>query len=412
VALKSVVVVGAGMVGAACALRLQAAGLRVVLIDVGDKRRGASFGNAGHIAVEQVAPWASWSNFAAFPARLFGVGGALDFRWRDVGLWAPWSLRFLAACNHFARGQAALGALLERALPAWQRLVALAGRPDVVRTSGHAVVWMTPQAADAGREAWGKAQTGPATVRDMTTAEAASYASVMHRPPSAGIVFGGTAKLSDPQVAREVLLEAFVKRGGELVNSRVTRVSVMEQALVHVDDGPARVADAALICAGAWSRALMADHNVKAPLIGERGYSIQSTGHDWPENLFSTAFEEHSMFVTRFTTGLRATSFLEFGSPGAPPDSRKWERLKQNLRRLGIRFGEALDCWVGARPTLPDYLPAIGRLAQSPRILYAFGHQHLGITLAAVTAEFVEALVGAAALPFDPAPYRIERFQG
>ena len=41
---------------------------------------------------------------------------------------------------------------------------------------------------------------------------------------------------------------------------------------------------------------------------------------------------------------------------------------------------------MGERPTLPDFLPAIGRRG---RLLYAFGHQHIGVTLAAATAEAV-----------------------
>ncbi|MFY8164905.1 MAG: FAD-dependent oxidoreductase, partial [Brevundimonas sp.] len=88
---KSYLVIGGGLVGAASALRLQAAGFAVTLIDPGDPRRAASFGNIGHIAAEQVSPLASRESLRTFPGRLFGLGGALDFRWRDAGLWGPWA---------------------------------------------------------------------------------------------------------------------------------------------------------------------------------------------------------------------------------------------------------------------------------------------------------------------------------
>jgi D-amino-acid dehydrogenase len=45
-----------------------------------------------------------------------------------------------------------------------------------------------------------------------------------------------------------------------------------------------------------------------------------------------------------------------------------------------------------------------------PRVLYAFGHQHLGMTLSAITAELVEALVAGTAPAVDLAPFRVERF--
>src|SRR5258706_13686725 len=97
--MKSILIIGGGLVGAACALRLQAAGVAATLIDPGDKRRGASFGNAGHIGAEQVMPWSTWPNLISAPTHLFGFGGPLDFRWSDLRLWPPWSLRLIAASD-------------------------------------------------------------------------------------------------------------------------------------------------------------------------------------------------------------------------------------------------------------------------------------------------------------------------
>ena len=144
----------------------------------------------------------------------------------------------------------------------------------------------------------------------------------------------------------------------------------------------------------------------------ERGYSVQSAEHGWREALPPTVFEEHAMVVSRFTSGLRASSFVEFGSPDAPGDPRKWRFLEGRLTDLGIRFSPQPDRWVGPRPTLPDYLPAIGRLQRDPRILYAFGHQHLGLTMAAVTSELTTALAEGVEPSIDLAPFRIERFAG
>lgn len=53
------VVLGAGLIGAACALRLAEAGRDVLLLDAQAPGHGASFGNAGHVATEQVFPLAS-----------------------------------------------------------------------------------------------------------------------------------------------------------------------------------------------------------------------------------------------------------------------------------------------------------------------------------------------------------------
>ena len=409
---KSYLVIGGGLVGAASALRLQAAGFAVTLIDPGDPRRSASFGNIGHIAAEQVSPLASRESLRTFPGRLFGLGGALDFRWRDAGLWGPWALRFIAASDpaRHARGQVALTAILAHALPAWRRLAEFSGAPGVVGPDGHAVVWMGERAADKGLRSWERSQTGSAAFRPMSPEDLAPYATVMKNAPVAGIRFSGTAQVSEPQAARDALMAAFAAHGGEVVHARVARLSGGDRVIAHLDDGGAREAEGALVAAGAWAGRLMRGLGVEAPVIAERGYSVQSADHGWNQSLSPTVFEEHSMVVSRFTSGLRASSFVEFGSPDAPGDPRKWRALERHLSDLGIAFPGQPDRWVGPRPTLPDYLPAIGRLERDPRILYAFGHQHLGLTLSAITAELTAALAEGLDPAIDLSPFRIERF--
>lgn len=409
---KSYLVVGGGLVGVASALRLQMAGFAVTLIDPGDPRRAASFGNIGHIAAEQVCPLASRESLRAFPGRLFGLGGPLDFRWRDAGLWGPWALRFIAASDpaRYGRGEAALTDILAHALPAWRRLAKISGAPDVVGRDGHAVVWMSERRAEQGIRRWEAAATGSAAYRLMGPDDLASYAGVMTRAPVAGIRFSGTSQVSEPQAARDALMAAFEARGGGTVHARVARLSTANGVVAHLDDGDVREADGALVAAGAWAGQLMRSLGVVAPVIGERGYSVHSAEHDWDETLPPTVFEEHSMVVSRFTSGLRASSFVEFGAPDAPGDPRKWRVLQRRLADLGVRFSPRPDRWVGPRPTLPDYLPAIGQLERDPRILYAFGHQHLGLTMAAITAELITSIAEERPSTIDLTPFRIERF--
>jgi len=409
--MKSILVIGGGFIGAACALRLQDAGVQTTLIDPGDKRRGASYGNAGHIGPEQVTPWSAWDNVWRAPRSSFGLGGPLDFRWSDVALWGPWALRFLAACdpNVFARGRDALSALLSEALPAWKRIAALAGAPELVLPHGHVTAWMTPAGAERGRAMVERTEWGATTWRDMSEDELARYDGVLARRPAAAVFFSGGGQVSDPQGARDALLAAFAARGGEIVADTVTRVEA--SARVTLRSGATREADAVLVAAGPWSRGLMRQLGVDAPLIGERGYHLQSAETNWPRDLPTTVFEENFIAVSRFTTGLRATSFVEFGSPDAPADERKWARLHQRIRELGIKFSETPDRWVGSRPSLPDFVPAIGRLERAPKVLYAFGHAHLGLTEAPITAEIVAAIATEKAPPVDVGAFRVERFK-
>ncbi|HEX2083714.1 MAG TPA: FAD-dependent oxidoreductase, partial [Xanthomonadaceae bacterium] len=73
-------VIGAGVIGHACALALQRQGWQVVLTDPDRAGVAASWGNAGHIATEQVEPLASPAMLRSAPRRLYAFGGALDIR--------------------------------------------------------------------------------------------------------------------------------------------------------------------------------------------------------------------------------------------------------------------------------------------------------------------------------------------
>jgi glycine/D-amino acid oxidase-like deaminating enzyme len=114
--------------------------------------------------------------------------------------------------------------------------------------------------------------------------------------------------------------------------------------------------------------------------------------------------------VTPFRSGLRAASFVEFGRAESPADPRKWARLRKHVAELGLPFREPCSEWFGARPTLPDYLPALGRSQRAANLLYAFGHQHLGLTLAAISGELIATLARREQTEVDVTPFDLERF--
>ncbi len=404
----TVLVIGAGVIGHACALALQQRGWQVTLTDPDRSGIAASWGNAGHIAIEQVEPLASPAMLRSAPRRLYAFGGALDLR-NPVTL-APWLLRYLCACTpqRFEQGRRALRGLMAEALPAWRRLAAALGEPGLLRETGHWVCWESVISAARGRAGWKAADTGTAGFDTLRGAELERLRALLPVAIADAIAFEGTAQISDPLALSKALAGAFVHAGGERRYERIA--SLMAEAgrvRARTESGALLDAERIVVCAGVRSRALMASLGIHAPLVAERGYHLQWREHDWPD-LPPVVFEDRSIIVTRFDSGLRAASFVEYADAEAPPDPRKWRRLHEHVRQLGLPVrGEPMQ-WHGARPTLPDYLPAVGRSARHPDLYYAFGHQHLGLTLAAITGEQLAALMGEEA-PVDTA-FAIERF--
>ena len=411
---ETAVVIGGGIIGLCCALRLQLSGVSTTLIDLQPEKRGASWGNAGHIAVEQVEPLASLATVGSVWRRLFWRGGALSLRMRDIAACLPYSLRLLRAARaaRFAAGTAALGALLAEAMPAWTRLLAEAGAPELLKSQGHFIVWETPESAARGRAAWAAADIGTTSFKDATPEELARLSALMERPPAGAIRFEGSGQISDLGDLAERLAAAFERLGGRQRHMRVAWLDVVDGiAVPRLDSGETLRADAVVVAAGTASGALLRPLGEKVPIIAERGYHIQSTETEWPVDMPPVVFEDRSMIVTRFRSGLRAASFVEFGRAESPGDARKWARLRSHVQALGLPFRLPGEAWMGVRPTLPDYLPAIGRARSAGNLFYAFGHQHLGLTLAPVTGEAVAALVKSEAPAIDLAPFSLDRFR-
>jgi len=388
--------------------------MSTLIVDNASVARPASYGNAGHIALEQPTPLASHAALRAAPGRLFAVGGALDFRLRDVAAWGPWALRYLQACQPDATrsGTQALSMLLSAAAPAWRTLVQDLAAPDLLIEHGHLLVWESAGAAARGRASWTAADTGVARLRDLSEGERQTMQSRHAVLLADGVAFDDTEQIADVSRLLATLDEVHRSRGGERIRGSVVEIGEVDgRAHLTLDDGTTLTPDVVVVAGGVGSGALMRRAGHVAPVVAERGYHIEGPAGDWGD-LPPVVFEDRAMIVTRFADRLRASSFVEFARLDSPADPRKWERLRRHAEALGLPLAKAeTTTWMGARPTLPDYLPAIGRSRRIAGLIYAFGHQHLGLTLSAITGE----LVGDLALGRTPAlnlsPFDIARFE-
>jgi D-amino-acid dehydrogenase len=404
--LRSIGIIGGGIVGLTAAVALLDRGLAVTLFDPDVSKGAASWGNAGHIAVEQVAPLAAPGAVRSVPGRLFASGGALALPLSMAASWVPFGLKLAAASTpqRFSAGVAALTPLLAAAMPTWRALVDGLDAPDLLRQDGHIVTWESDATARRGRLKWRRSAIGTATIGEVDS-PTFSRLRGLTKGIIDGVRFSGSGQVSDLARLADVLEAAVVARGGVIVRD-VAR-------LVETGDGVAiagHPSDLVLVSAGVRSRGLLEPLGYRVPMIAERGYHIRTDAAGWPADLPPIVFEDRSMIVTRYADCVQAASFVELGNPDAPADPRKWDRLERHVAQLGLPITGPYRRWMGARPTLPDYLPAIGRSARHPNLLYAFGHQHLGLTLAPVTAQ----LVGALAVADEPsvaiARFSLDRF--
>lgn len=388
----SIAVIGAGIVGAAIAWALAREGRSVLLLDRAEPGvAGASFGNVGHIAAELVQPLPSPALLFGFWRQLSACGGVLDLPAREVPRMAGWIRRFAAAAFRRGVNTGALSPLVRPAASDWARYLAELGRDDLLKRHGHYEV-------DFGAGAARTLAVQAAALRPLGVAtepvpglalealrQAAGAAQV------AGLWYPDSAHVLDPLECVRALVGGARARGAEVRRFDVQRIAA--RGAEFELEGPAGRLGASqvIVCAGVEAGALLAPLGIRAPLRAARGYHLEVP--DGPAFLDApVVYTGAHLVVTPMSGRVRASTFMEFRPPGAPADPRKTELLRRKIRELG--YGEAHGpAWVGSRPVLPDYLPGLGRAADLPGLYYAVGHQHIGLTLAPVTADLVADLV-------------------
>ena len=388
---QTIAVIGAGVVGCAIARELAAQGRRIVLLDrAAPATAGASFGNVGHIATEQVETLPSKQLLLGFWRELFAFDGPLDIPLRRVMSLTPWFARFAVAAFRQEANTRHLAPLVRDAANALARALNEIGRSNLLRRNGHYAVWLDEganiRAARAATAATGLGvHTEPAPSELLRGVSSAGHT-------AAGLWFPDTAHVLDPADVARAFADDAVQHGARVQQVEVRALQPRGDAIDITTESTTFTVNTAIVCAGVWSTPLLRAFGLRAPLEAERGYHVELPGHA-PVADAPIVYSDQKVVVTPMAGRLRASSYLELAGRDAPPDPRKPARLRAKLRDLGYTCDPHGPSWMGARPTLPDYLPGIGRTPGPHNLFYAVGHQHLGLTLAAVTAEVMGDLV-------------------
>jgi len=414
-----IAVVGAGIVGVACALQLARQGLRVALIDQQEPGHGASFGNAGHLATEQVFPIADLSILKRLPAMLMDPMGPLRLDWKYMPRALPWFTRLLLNLRPapFQRSVAGIRALNEGSLEAWQRLLQVIDRPQLLKEDGSLLVFERADSRPSLDALQARLATQRVPVELWQAGAVREAAPQLSERIQGGLFFPRTGHFLDPYQVVCALVTAAKASGVVFLKQCVLDGRLHEGGVSLVTDQGSLAARQVLIACGAHSAKLTAALTGKrVPLDTERGYHL-NLPHEHGRLPFAVTSLERKFIMTPMAGGLRLAGTVEFaGLKRAPSMQRAWQlhRMSQGLFRRDLSAEDATP-WMGFRPSLPDSLPIIDKVADG-KVLLAFGHQHLGLTQAAVTAEMIARLAVSSCsarmpngLPALDA-YRLDRF--
>ncbi|ALO97641.1 Oxidoreductase [Streptomyces hygroscopicus subsp. limoneus] len=370
-----VVVVGAGMTGAACALYAARAGLDVRLVDRGPVAGGTTGAGEGNLLVSDKEP-----------------GPELELALLSARLWAELAGELGAAIEYEPKG-----GLVVASTPG--ALAALRDFAADQRTAG-----VTAVPVDAGQLA------------DVEPHVAPGMAGAVHYP-------------QDAQVMPALAAAHLVRASGAALHTGRTVTGVLRTARgavrgVRTDRGDIH-APAVVNAAGAWGGDLASLAGVRLPVLPRRGFVLVT--EPLPRMVRHKVYAaDYVADVASDSAALRSSPVVEGTAAGPVLIGATRERVgfDRSLSLTAMRalaagaiglfpFLErvrALRTYAGFRPYLPDHLPAIGPDPRVPGLFHACGHEGAGIGLAPGTGQLITQALTGKAPELDLTPFRPERF--
>lgn len=405
-----IAVLGAGVVGLAVAERLAAEGREVVIVDPDTPGMGASYGNAGTIADYAVMPVGSPDVLKNLPSLLFDKTSPLAIRRAALPSLMPWLLRFALQSlpRPTARNAAAIAGLLADAAPLWQGLADRIGGASILQHRGCLYLYETAAAYRAAERDMAFRRGHGIAVDLIGPADLARMEPGLPPVDGGAAFFPKAVFLSDPGQMMG-LLAAHVLKKVNLLQTRADKLTRQCDGVIVEGPGLRLHARTVVIAAGAHSRALALQAGDKVPLDTERGYHVE---WDMPSPPLSRPAcpTARGFYLCPMSGRLRVAGTVELGGLTAPPSPHRIDKLIQGARAIFPDLGAPDREWMGFRPSMPDSVPVIGPSRAGPEVIHAYGHGHIGLTLAPVTAELVADLVADRTPQRDLSPCLPARF--
>jgi D-amino-acid dehydrogenase len=388
-------------------------GLSVNVFDREGPAAGASAGNAGAFAFSDILPLASPGILKKAPEWLIDPLGPLSVPHAYALKIAPWMFRFWRACSpiRVARSTAAQAALMDLSKAELEPFLTKTGTMLMLRKEGNLEVYEGEAEFKASLAGWKARKDHGIEFQHFDAAGMAKIQPGLAPRFTHGTFTPGWYAIADPKLYTLALADRFRVMQGVIERAEIIELRPMESEIeVQAADGTVRRAARVVLAAGAFSHRITRTIGESIPLETERGYNTTL-----PPDAFDLrtqiTFGGHGFVITRLSTGIRAGGAVELGGLELPPNFRRSEAMLKKAQAFlpGLR-PEGGAQWMGFRPSLPDSLPVIGHARATPRVIYAFGHGHLGLTQSAGTARIVADLLMGESPAIRIAPFSPQRF--
>ena len=412
---KSVGIIGSGIQGVCIGYQLIKKGIPVTIFDRHDPLssnfKPASYGNAGHFSPYAVLKFNRPDVLKDVPKMLFSSYGPLALKWNYVLKLIPWIKHYLKNCNTRSMLHTAkyMNQIARSADEAYEEIFKEIDITNLVDKKGIIYVWSNKNLKSRELEIKVRNDLG-IKQKILSKKEILKLEPNLSPIFDAGVLYENSMFARDPHAILKKIFKLFLDKGGKFVQENVSQVLQLEkgQTLIKSENKDYNF-EKAIIAAGAFSKRLTDQLGENIPLDTERGYHVHFKNM---EHLISRPIIclDRGFSLSPMNQGLRAVGTVELGGLNNPPSKKRIDYIVKSAKEYLPQLGSHYDEWLGFRPSLPDFLPILGPSKKNKNIIYAFGHDHLGWTLGAVTGKIVSGMVTGEKTNLDLDPYSSKRF--
>ena len=408
---KNIAVIGAGIVGICSAYFLKKSGFNVTLIDKEKPGTMTSFGHACSFAdyanVPVNYPGLIWD----IPSMLLRKDGPLAIDLFYILKNLPWAISFLKNCKKEKVNEIAssLTNLLKHSQISYDEIFQDVDVSEYISHEENLYLFDSKKSFEDNEYANIIRKNNNVKVRNLNKNEVKDLEPNNADVYYAGQIFTGSRHPTNPLAISNKIFDKFLELGGIYINQNVKNIIQKENKIELRLEDKNFYFDKIIVCTGAWSNQIANKFGDKFPLDTERGYHIL---FDTNEKLINrpVAWSESGFYLIQIHDGIRAAGTVEIAGLKKPPNKKRLAMIERQSRKVLPQLREVKSTWMGRRPTLPDSLPVIGKSQNNNNVIYAFGHQHVGWTLGAVTGKIIDSLSKDQVPNIDISAYAPDRF--
>ncbi|AZZ38340.1 amino acid dehydrogenase [Bdellovibrio sp. qaytius] len=397
---KSITVIGGGIIGLSCAVKLAEAGADVVVIEKEQVGYGCSYGNAGWMTPCFSMPLPMPGMLLKSMKWMLNPSGPLYIKPVPSVLLTQWLTRFLLSMTE-KKSQIAIEALVALSMKSLNDYKILAQEyPEIeMQQKGLLMVSATNEGVKAAVQELNLVEKYNVPGKILNAEQIKEL-----EPALKGNLLGGVYFTNEAHAEPLKVVQALTKKALKL-GVKILEHTEFQKANITTDGSNKKIksiltskgeilAEAFVLATGSWSQAIAAELNLNVPILGGKGYAlIVDRLKSQPK--IPIMILDRKIAITPRQDSLRIAGTLELVNQDFSITERRVKAIFDGAKEF-LDIPESIkihETWRGLRPCTPDGVPLIGWAKDYSNLMMACGHQMLGLQSGLGTGQLVSDLI-------------------